>query len=125
MSDALIEQALTVYAAVRPRGTEPPPPPPDPNSGGQASGDIVVYEHIDFSGASTSWSSSQSYVGSAWNDRVSSVHVPEGRTVVLYEHADFGGASLTLQGDVADLRAFPGPGLDGTWNDVASAIEIR
>ena len=55
------------------------------------------------------------YVGGNWNDRISSVHVPAGRTVVLHEHADYGGNSFDAVGDEADLRVFPGPSLDGTW----------
>lgn len=122
-SDSYIEQALTTYASVVPRGTVPPtPPPPPPGGGGEP---VTVFEHIDFSGASAEIAATQSYVGGAWNDRVSSVHVPSGRTVVLYQHMDFGGASLELTSDAADLRAYPGPGLDGTWNDAASSIEVR
>lgn len=129
MSDALLEQALTIYAGVRPRIEGPPVPPPgpptDPGSGGNPPADVVIYEHTGFSGAELPLSASQSYIGSTWNDRMSSLHVPNGRTVVLYEHADFGGSSLELTADVADLRDYPGPGLDGTWNDAVSAVEIR
>lgn len=129
MSDALLEQALTIYGGVPPRSNTPTPPPPGPSPPPPADDppveDVLVYEHVGFAGESSALSSSRSYVGGQWNDRVSSVHIPAGRVVVLYEHADFGGLSLTLEGDAADLRDYPGPGLDGTWNDAASAIEIR
>jgi hypothetical protein len=45
-------------------------------------------------------------------------------SVTIYEHSDYGGQSLTLTSDVADLRGFPGPGPDGTWNDQVSSIRI-
>jgi pimeloyl-ACP methyl ester carboxylesterase len=115
MSDALIEQVLTHHMAVPLRGAAPPPPP----SGPQA----TLFEHIEFTGGSLP-SPSVAYVGGAWNDRVSSVHVPAGLTVVLYEHADFRGASLTLTADEPDLRRHGGPGPDGTWNDVASSVKV-
>jgi hypothetical protein len=30
-----------------------------------------------------------------------------------------------LYSDVLDLRSYPGPGPDGTWNDAVSAIDIN
>lgn len=120
MSDALVEQALVAFAGVRRRGASGTPPPPvDPGP------DVRFYQHTGFAGESYAASGEQSYVGSAWNDAISSVHVPPGRSVVLYEHIDFGGESLTLTGDAGDLRDYPGPGLDGTWNDAASSIRIE
>lgn len=124
VSDALLEQALVTFAGVRRRGaggTPPPPPPPPVDPGPEAR----FYQHTGFAGESYALSGEQSYVGSSWNDAISSVHVPPGRSVVLYEHIDFGGESLTLTGDAADLRDYPGPGLDGTWNDAASSIRIE
>jgi hypothetical protein len=61
------------------------------------------------------------FVGWDWNDNISSVRVPPGMTVILYENDNYGGASLTLTSDVSDLRNYPGPGPDGTWNDAVSA----
>lgn len=115
MSDAYLERALTTYVGVRARTADPPP----------AVGGATFYGDIGFSGGSYVVSGDEAFVGWQWNDRISSVHVPPGRTVVLYEHADFGGASLELRGDETDLRDHPGPGLDGTWNDVVSAIRVR
>lgn len=120
MSDALLEPALLSFAGVRRRGETPPPVPPvDPGP------EVRLYQHIGFAGTSFGSATDQSYVGSAWNDVISSVHVPDGRTVLLFEHADFRGQSLTLTGDADDLRDYPGPGLDGTWNDAVSAIRIE
>ena len=114
MSDALIDRVLTTYLAVPGRTSTPQP----------SNGEAVLYGDIDFGGGSWSSSGDSSFIGWDWNDQVSSVHVPPGRTVVLYQHADFGGESLELSGDDADLRNHAGPGPDGTWNDVASSIRV-
>jgi hypothetical protein len=118
MSDAILESVLVNHASIPPRQTPPPPPPP-------AGGDLTVYEHIWFEGESLTTDGHMPFVGWEWNDRLSSIHVPAGRTVVLYEHADFQGQSLALTGDVGDLRDHAGPGIDGTWNDVVSSIQIH
>jgi hypothetical protein len=84
----------------------------------------MFYEHISFNGASFTANADMPFVGQEWNDRISSVRVPPGKTVVLYEHRDYGGQSLTLTGDAPDLRQFPGPGRDRTWNDAVSSIRL-
>ena len=84
----------------------------------------MLYSDIEFAGEAFGAGHDLSFVGSDWNDRISSVHVPAGRTVVLYEHADYGGDSVTLSGDEVDLRRFPGPSPDGTWNDAVSSIRV-
>jgi pimeloyl-ACP methyl ester carboxylesterase len=114
MSDAILENLFTTFLSIPPRPTTPPPASPPP----------VFYEHIDFGGASFGAPADLAFVGWEWNDRMSSVHVPAGRTVVLYEDAEYGGQSLTIAGDDVDLRQHPGPGPDGTWNDAVSAIRV-
>jgi hypothetical protein len=97
------------------------------SSGCVAGGHIgagAFFGDINYAGASFQLSSDSSFVGWDWNDTISSVRVPPGQVVTLYQDADFGGASLTLTADTPDLRAFPGPGADGTWNDAASSIRI-
>lgn len=116
MSDEVLHSVLNYYTGIPTRRQ-----PPDPPHGSGA----VAYEHVGFDGASLAAGGDLSFVGWEWNDRLSSIHVPSGRTVVLYEHADYGGLSLALTGDAVDLRDYPGPGLDGTWNDAVSSIEIR
>jgi hypothetical protein len=113
MSDAVLQAVLTNYTSILPRSSDPP-----------AAVEAVFYSDIEFAGKPFAIGGDLSFVGSDWNDRISSVHVPVGRTVVLYEHADYGGGALTLAGDVVDLRMFPGPGPDGTWNDVVSSIRV-
>jgi len=116
LSDAVVDWVLTNQLGVRRRGGVTPPA-----SGSSAE----VYESVGFSGVSFSVSGDMSFVGWDWNDQISSVHVPPGRTVLLFEHADFGGQSLTLTGDSGDLRDWPGPGSDGTWNDAVSSISVH
>ena len=113
MSDALLQAVLTTYTSIPPRPSDPPP-----------AIEAMLYSDIEFAGDTFGAAHDLSFVGSDWNDRISSVHVPDGRTVVLYEHADYGGDSLTLSGDEVDLRRFPGPSPDGTWNDVVSSIRV-
>jgi len=115
MSDDILQAVLTHYAAIPRRESDPPGP----------DADLVAYEHIHFQVATLSVTGDVPFVGWDWNDRLSSVHVPPGRTVVLYEHAEYGGESLTLTGDAADLRDYPGPGMDGTWNDAVSSIVVQ
>jgi pimeloyl-ACP methyl ester carboxylesterase len=112
----VLYSVLTNNLHVAPRGGSGPDPGSD--------GEISLYEHILFDGESLSSSGDLSFVGWTWNDRISSLRIPAGKTVVLYEHIDFGGASLTLTGDQVDLRDHAGPGVDGTWNDAVSSIRI-
>ncbi len=113
MSDALLDRVLTNYMSI-PRRPSPPP----------SSASTVFYDDVGFGGGSFRGEGALAFVGWEWNDRVSSIHVPSGRTVVLYEHADFDGETLTITGDDADLRQHAGPGPDGTWNDVVSSVRV-
>ena len=114
LSDGLIDHVLTNYMSIPRRASPPASPQPE----------AVFYEDIWFGAGAMTASGDVSFVGWEWNDRMSSVHVPAGRTVVLYEHADFGGDTLTLSSDDSDLRDHPGPGPDGTWNDAVSAVRV-
>jgi hypothetical protein len=59
----------------------------------------------------------QSYVGSRYNDRISSIRFfGRARRIVVYEHENYGGSSRTYTGDV--------PGL-GNFNDKISSFEVR
>lgn len=86
------------------------PPPPPPNA-------VTFYWDINYAGTSFSAGSDVDFVGWTWNDQISSIRIPPGRTVVLYQDWHFGGATLTLTGDVPDLRVYG-------WNDWASSMRI-
>jgi hypothetical protein len=85
---------------------------------------VTFYEDINFGGASFSLTSGVDFVGWDWNDRISSIHVPQDIQVLLYEHASFDGQVIVLSGDISDLRAFAGPSPGGDWNDAVSSIGI-
>jgi hypothetical protein len=57
--------------------------------------EVVVYEHIDFGGAEWRTNLNYSWVGSWWNDRISSIIVVTG-TWRFYEHKDFQGRHWDL-----------------------------
>lgn len=78
---------------------------------------ICFYEHVNYAGASTCLSASSSWVGNAWNDRISSVRVPAGFKVQLYADINYGGRSLTLTADNANL-------VGAGFNDAASSLRI-
>jgi hypothetical protein len=84
----------------------------------------LFFADLNFSGAYMAAGSDVSFVGWTWNDQITSVKVPAGRTVVLYTDINFGGASLTLTSDAPDLRMYAGPGRGGTWNDAVSSFRI-
>lgn len=81
---------------------------------------ITVFEH-DFEGASMKLTGSWTiggHNGFAWNDRISSIHVPEGMVIRVYEHGDF-------KGNYKDIQGFWKPSAwDDFWNDRISSIEI-
>jgi hypothetical protein len=76
-------------------GSTPPPPPP--------TNPVCFYDGVNYGGASLCSTTSSSYVGATWNDRISSVKIAAGYQVVLYEHANQGGRSQILVGNSANL----------------------
>ena len=57
--------------------------------------EVEVFEHRDFKGDRWRTSFGYKYVGSDWNDRISSIIVYSGY-FEFFEHRDFGGASKLL-----------------------------
>ena len=82
-----------------------------------ASGSVCFFEHINYQGQSFCTSTDTAWIGSAWNDRVSSVKVTAGYKVQLFEHINYGGRSLSLSADNANLVA-------SSFNDFASSLKI-
>ena len=64
---------------------------------------VCFYEHVNYQGASTCSGTDSSWIGSAWNDRASSVKLRSGYQVELFEHSNYGGRSLKLSADNANL----------------------
>jgi hypothetical protein len=82
-----------------------------------AASPVCFYEHVAYQGASFCASGDSSWVGGAWNDRVSSVKVAAGYKVTLFQDINYGGKSLVLAGDTTNLVALG-------FNDAASSFRL-
>ena len=82
-----------------------------------AASPVCFYEHVNYQGASFCASADSSWVGGAWNDRVSSVKVAAGYKVTLFWDINHGGKTLVLTGDTATLVPLG-------FNDQASSYKI-
>jgi len=82
-----------------------------------AASPVCFYEHVNYQGASFCATADSNWVGSAWNDRVSSVKVAAGYKVTLYWDINYGGKALVLDGDAANLVSLG-------FNDQASSYRI-
>ena len=84
---------------------------------------VTLYAKKDFAGPSLTiyhdWSVRNR--DDFWNDRISSIHIPEGYVVVLYKHADFRGRSATLKGPWPRRRHRD---FWDDWNNEISSIEV-
>ncbi len=83
----------------------------------------TLYAKKDFSGPSLTifddWSVRDS--DDFWNDRISSIHIPEGYVLIVYKHSDFRGRSATLKGPWPSRRSRD---FWDDWNDEISSIEV-
>jgi Beta/Gamma crystallin len=78
----------------------------------------VVYEHINFGGASLAVGPGQTpFVGQGWNDRVSSINCSPGCRLAAYEHAGYQGNRQVFAGSTPFVGQY--------WNDRISAAEVR
>ena len=80
-------------------------------------GAVCLYADINYGGASTCLDADSAWVGSAWNDRASSLRIRSGVTVQLFNDINFGGRSLTLTADTPNLVSLG-------FNDVASSLRL-
>ena len=80
-------------------------------------GQVCFFSDINYGGNSMCTSASSSWVGSAWNDVISSVKVSAGTQVVLYGDINYGGSALTLTADTPSL-------VPSGFNDVTSSYKI-
>jgi hypothetical protein len=93
-------------------GSSTPPTSPTP-----AAGQVCFFTDINYGGTSLCTSASSTWVGSAWNDVISSVKVSAGTQVVLYGDINYGGSTLTLTADTPSL-------VPQGFNDAASSYKI-
>lgn len=87
---------------------------------------VTLYSKKDFSGASMTllrdWSVSRHQ--DSWDDRISSMYIPEGYEVVLYEDSRFRGRSTLLKGTWSRRRQREFWEEQGFWHNRVSSIEI-
>ncbi|MEZ4936693.1 MAG: beta/gamma crystallin-related protein [Crocinitomicaceae bacterium] len=81
---------------------------------------ITIFEDVNFGGGSKNITSNWKATGdqSIWNDKISSIRVPEGTIIVIYEHSNYLGAHKVISRDWQANEE------DGVWNDQISAIKI-
>ncbi len=80
-------------------------------------GPICFFADANYGGDSFCASADSSWIGTAWNDRVSSVKVQTGYEVDLYADINYGGAVLKLIANNANLAA-------SGFNDTASSYHV-
>ena len=88
--------------------TDPAPPP--------SSGIACFYADVNFGGASFCADADSGWVGTDWNDRISSLKVQSGYQVQLFNDINYGGTSKTFSGDVATVGS--------DFNDLASSFKV-
>lgn len=86
-------------------------------NGSTPSGRVCFYENANYGGASFCSDADSSWVGSAWNDRASSMKVVAGYQAQLFRDVNYGGGSVTVSGNVPDL------GAQG-FNDAVSSFKV-
>lgn len=83
-----------------------------------ATGKVCFYENIDYGGASYCADADSSWVGTAWNDRVSSLKVQSGQQVQLFQNINYGGSSITVTGNEPNL-------VSRGFNDATSSFKVQ
>ena len=86
-------------------------------SGNTATGPVCFYADANYTGDSLCVSADSAWIGSAWNDRVSSVKVQAGYQVTLFNDINYGGGSLVLTGNEPNL-------VSRGFNDLTSSFKI-
>ena len=82
-----------------------------------AAGQACFFADVNYGGDSFCASAGSSWVGSTWNDRISSVKVASGVTVVLYNDVNYGGSTLTVSANNANLA-------NNGFNDLTSSFKL-
>ena len=82
-----------------------------------ATGPVCFYADINYTGDSFCASADASWIGAAWNDRVSSVKVQAGYQATLFNDISYGGASLVLTADEPNL-------VNRGFNDLTSSYRV-
>lgn len=81
----------------------------------------VVYEHSNYGGKSVTLAGCYSHFGGlctvSWENKISSVSVPEGWSVELYDETGYGGNHYSTSNSVEDLSNIG-------WNDRVKSIRV-
>lgn len=80
-------------------------------------GRVCFYENANYGGASLCADADSSWIGTAWNDRASSMKVQAGYEAQLYRDVNYGGGFIAVTGDVPDLGA-------RGFNDQTSSFKV-
>lgn len=96
-------------------GTPAPTPTPTPTPA-PSTGPVCFYTDANYGGASFCAGSDSSWVGTTWNDKISSLKVQSGYQVQLFNDVNYGGTSKTFTADAAFVGA--------DFNDLASSFRI-
>ena len=107
----------TVAAAPAPAPAPAPSPAPAPAPMPTSSTPICFYADANYGGDAFCAAADSSWVGSTWNDRISSVQVLAGYEVDLYADVNFGGSVLKLTANNANLT-------NASFNDTASSFKV-
>lgn len=86
-------------------------------SGNTASGPVCFYADANYGGDSLCVSADSSWIGTTWNDRISSVKVQAGYQVTLFNDINYGGASLVLTANEPNL-------VNRGFNDLTSSYRV-
>ena len=88
-----------------------------PTSPTPTAGQACFFTDANYAGTSMCTSASSTWVGSAWNDVISSVKVSAGTQVVLYADINDAGSNVTLTADTPNLASV-------NFNDTTSSYKI-
>ncbi len=78
----------------------------------------AFYEHINATGKKLYLDGGRAfrYVGSAWNDKISSIQCGRNCSATTFQHRDYGGARSTWTGNILYVG--------DSWNDQISSIQV-
>ncbi|MFT6923247.1 MAG: hypothetical protein ACJA1C_002257 [Crocinitomicaceae bacterium] len=86
----------------------------------QENNKIIIYEDANYGAAyfelDSNWQASDIY--SIWDNKISSIRIPEGIIVIIYENTNFSGAHKVLDKDWQALEK------DVSWNNKVSSIRF-
>ena len=83
--------------------------------------DVLIFQHSHFKGASKILKGDVATLSTfGFNDKVTSLCVPSGKTITLFRDRDFKGKQLTFRGPkyIQNLSGWD-------WNDKVSSIKVR